>query len=825
MRISDRRRGWLGVLAIGLVMACGSICDGAEEPALREWTAAQGGYKTQAIFVRQTLGKAVLRRADGVEIEVALEQLSEADRNYIAERLRAPASIPAAESVLNAGDSHLPITFSYKEHQDQITAGTVIHEDDRFRYIVTSELPERGILRAHDLIGRIFAIVGNGGKMRRVLLQKVSLSENRLVLAASKGELPPPFRRPQGASVPKRGDRLRLVGIERQTAQSDANFRRVVTEVVVEKSAFEVDGKPVLFQVHPTQTIRIPAGVIVDSQGVAVAIAEGERVDAKNLQSVENAESSFFSYLCRSPDDLAAIMRPSLLSVSQHFEFESLKEARAQLLVQTFGLSSTPVSTKLRMLYVETDSTPPIGTGIHLRDGVWINQAEKKGVALELVSQARAEPKLPYALPSTDWPHLQQWSGSIPFVPEDSPREFEFLVVAVRPDGKYQPIRTASLYPVLGVATSDEKLKELREFAKPKLKTLPGGGQLVTSAKTAVAIPPRKQPSKAIKKPQQRDRRVLASVERHTICAVGQFDENVIDDSMSAATSADGKWLYIFDFNFVLHRIDTETWTERTSLDLPKYEEGRIYYSEHGLVVVLDERDFIWILDPESLELKFEVEAPRRTMKVTSAKSNWLYLFGEYELRIVDLSTGRTIHRFAEDYFQLAVGTQGRGVHFHAATLSDDGRRLVVDYNRAVLYRRDGDDLILEDRITDNLRPSGTPDGKYLILKHRFDSPDPVVGFRVVNDDPQRSTKVEVRVGSESNGVKYDAGGYFLAEDGTWQCLFDSTGKRIELPETVRGLEALLVVPGDSRYLASSQSNCVIVDLKPERLEKAFPNR
>lgn len=824
-----------------VVLAGKSVC-GSKDLVQRDWTAAGGDFRTTAVFVRKTLGRVVLRRADGVELDVAVERLSQADRDYIADRLRDPTLVPESLRGPNAADAYVAVLFSYTNYNDQIASATVFHEDDRYRYIATGNLPagSSSRLRPGEFLGEMFAMVGEGEKLRRVELSKVNLVNNRLVLAAPKEELPPPFRPTPDAVARKRGDRLWLVGFEMRGDSQAMSFARVVTEVFVDRVYYDFSGKPNQFQVDCPRAVTMSAGAIVDAQGKAVALAHGRPPVSFDASTTGRHSIPISSYTCYSPSVNSALFAPSLLTVAQHVTLKNLKEAEIELLVQAFDPTPTGASkAKLHLLYVEKQPSSKNGTEIQLRDGVWINKTETNGSVVELVPVEQLDPKFSQALPtsmpganttralqSPEWPKLANWTASIPFVPDDKRHQFDCRVVTIRPDGKYEAIAGVNMISPPTVWLSQEQLRELREAEKLRLKPHPAGGHFVTDRSTAVDLPPRELSSALIPKPETRDRRVLATIEPHKTCALGRFDQTVIKtgaaNPCSAAVSGDGKWLYVIDSSAVLHRIDVETWTERQSLALPK-KFGGVRYSEHGLIIPLIDQHALWILDPETLEFKFQVVTPKPSLIAASAKSNWAYLFTRDDLRILDVSTGRIVHVIDGERFTLAVGGVP-DVSYQGVTLSDDGRRLILDYNHSDLYRREGNDLILDERITNPRHWSGTADGKYLVTFHRFPNQTLGNGFRIMSDDRERIVKFDVQLkGDLEKKVKYDSeGGYCFAVNGFNFQIFDTSGKSLAEPITLGLFYRPMVIPGGRGCLAISDKNIVVIDTKPERLSKAL---
>jgi hypothetical protein len=58
------------------------------EAELRTWTDTTGEHETEARFVIASMGSVTLRKADGSEVTMPMERLSEADQEWIRERAR-----------------------------------------------------------------------------------------------------------------------------------------------------------------------------------------------------------------------------------------------------------------------------------------------------------------------------------------------------------------------------------------------------------------------------------------------------------------------------------------------------------------------------------------------------------------------------------------------------------------------------------------------------------------------------------------------------------------------------------------------------------------
>ena len=68
------------------------------EPALRTWTDSSGKFKIEAQCLGVADGKVQLRKADGKVVSIALEKLSQADRDFLSPAARSQSSRPRKSS-------------------------------------------------------------------------------------------------------------------------------------------------------------------------------------------------------------------------------------------------------------------------------------------------------------------------------------------------------------------------------------------------------------------------------------------------------------------------------------------------------------------------------------------------------------------------------------------------------------------------------------------------------------------------------------------------------------------------------------------------------
>ncbi|MBC7852330.1 MAG: hypothetical protein IAF94_02750 [Pirellulaceae bacterium] len=83
----------------------------------REWKSANGKFSVEAEFVAVKGGSVVLKKASGETIEVPVENLSEADRKFVAAAAKAPApaAAPPGKALSVADAMSKPVKFDFKD--------------------------------------------------------------------------------------------------------------------------------------------------------------------------------------------------------------------------------------------------------------------------------------------------------------------------------------------------------------------------------------------------------------------------------------------------------------------------------------------------------------------------------------------------------------------------------------------------------------------------------------------------------------------------------------------------------------------------------------
>ncbi|MEQ8787116.1 MAG: SHD1 domain-containing protein [Pirellulaceae bacterium] len=115
-----RRAGW--VLLLGLVWCAAASEAVAQQRPLRNWSSADGQYKTEARFVAVKDGGVVLEKAEGGRITVPLARLSDDDRRFIAlmKATSTPTDVAAPSETVGAsagGAARKPASFATVEEE------------------------------------------------------------------------------------------------------------------------------------------------------------------------------------------------------------------------------------------------------------------------------------------------------------------------------------------------------------------------------------------------------------------------------------------------------------------------------------------------------------------------------------------------------------------------------------------------------------------------------------------------------------------------------------------------------------------------------------
>jgi hypothetical protein len=202
--------------------------------------------------------------------------------------------------------------------------------------------------------------------------------------------------------------------------------------------------------------------------------------------------------------------------------------------------------------------------------------------------------------------------------------------------------------------------------------------------------------------------------------------------------SADGKSLFVIDGHYVLHRLDADHLVRTASLDI-QARCKHIAFSQAGLLVAVAGANAIWIIDPDTLQVRRQVPLPDVHLVAGSPATNIGFALGDPAAEIgkqgpailymIDFATGKLLHTLKSQYTpanatalmventRLFDAMQG-----HIGLLqSPDGKSLYLAGRKICKFRLQGEDLIFE-AATANLMNGNTthivlsPDGKWIAM-------------------------------------------------------------------------------------------------------------
>ncbi|MCE9604351.1 MAG: hypothetical protein K8U03_05535 [Planctomycetia bacterium] len=667
------------------------------EAHLRVWKDSQATFEVSAEFVRRIGSRVILRRTDGVDLEVGIERLSAADQDFVRALSKSTkASLPSP----NAADSHIVVELSSQLRSNTIVRGTVFAEDTRNRYVAAdTSFGDSLVTYFGSSTGQAHALIESAGVTRRVPLEKISFDEGSklVLLAAPKAELPPPFD-PVGVPTFRRGDGLLFSGYEIRIENKKAVVERIVMEAFVREQYRDLQGTPQGFLADLAQRTHVTHGVLVTHDGTAIGPAYASRiVESNGPESTPRMDRkyTFDSLRQTSMQSLRKLMVPQVLAVRNRVTY-GLDSAEVIMSLQLVQFPALPISDKLRLLAVEVERMNPTLAQITLQDGTWINRPAKGALEIDLRPATPADSQVASSLSLGDWPHLQTWTGKFPTPIDIRTRQFFCRCVYVDAEGKYQPLGAQQPFSFW---TSSDELARVRFENRLQLAKHPRGGLIVTGKESIVDHPPGNAVTLKRENPIDVEKPLGTKLERAPALSWMRLDEKLAPvkgfQAHRVTASRDGKWAYVVDGKHVLHKIDSAVWVDRRTIALPS-ECRDLGYCEKGLCVLFERIGIVWILDPETLDLKFELAVPNAMYLAVGAQSTRGYAIGRDLMVLFDVEHGVLRHRIHGDRLRLGVGAFSNDFRLGEGgmTLSDDGKRLVLDLNTAPLYRIDGDDVL-----------------------------------------------------------------------------------------------------------------------------------
>ncbi len=162
--------------------------EGVSDSAPRTWTSCAGGYTTKATLLKFKDGVVQLQRQDGSVVSVAIEKLSEADQEFV--RQRVPSASGGGNPFSGSGERHGPMSEVERastalcEQIDKSYRGKGIAAKPRIAVVEFSDLSGKvtdlGRILSEELTTKLFS-TGKYSVVERFLLNK-AIAEHKLQL-------------------------------------------------------------------------------------------------------------------------------------------------------------------------------------------------------------------------------------------------------------------------------------------------------------------------------------------------------------------------------------------------------------------------------------------------------------------------------------------------------------------------------------------------------------------------------------------------------------------------------------------------------------------
>ncbi len=177
-----------------------------------------------------------------------------------------------------------------------------------------------------------------------------------------------------------------------------------------------------------------------------------------------------------------------------------------------------------------------------------------------------------------------------------------------------------------------------------------------------------------------------------------------------ACYSPDGAWLFILDNATTLRKYDATTMKEVAHVDLsaPCWD---MTFSKAGLVVAACRIDRVWVLDPDKLTRRQEINVPGLGL-VAGAPGSDIGVANGTQLHVVNFRTGKKIHSLSKYQQPPKIDdTTVWPIHepFYSLRMTADGKHLLAFDKGLKRFRLEGENLIYEAKSKD-LVPHGTVD-------------------------------------------------------------------------------------------------------------------
>jgi hypothetical protein len=701
--------------AFPLLMACllvfATTARGDDAP--RTWRDSSGKHEVVATLVRQTSDAVVLRTQEGRQITIPLAKLSAADRTYLATRNDDnPFAVPATAAESRAA----VIVHASHGEQQRFGHGVVFLTRQDTTYVISSSLrflvdgkwvdpDDVTILQATD-----------EGEKRVAAKRLVTFgSEQQTVYAAPAAALQPA---PVGGPMPERlPASVRIAGCRINLHAVPPIYERIGMTATLVGISRDQKGTPLTLSGSTENLEHVRNALLVDDDDRVLGLISGG-----NPQNPARPGTGPWTFQATAFARLPDRLRPELSSACKVVPVSGdRRQTEYELVIYVTDPLHQVRSPTLRVYdCVELTSVGLAAPKDKMRTQKPIEVEVKIGEPSEAArrylpahEQAAANARVYIGrLTRKHGGVLMPHAFQVELVDHDEDRKETVLGGTIASfdfgPGSNPNVRLPDLPGVDGLPID-----------MPRPVKLPQGGWRLTSDATQVTPQSATSRPAAYPTPEASGTKLAGEVKRVgdgyglVELALNNVSKAGSRGRGPAAFSADGAWLYFIDSNDQLYKISTKTFKAERTLKLGA-ECDHVAMSKAGLVVPLHRANLVWVLDPETLAVRREMQATGVRLAVGAPSTNVGFLLGSIsdntspivrELTMVDLSTGRALHAIRNVYtsrsqaFPLTVEDKPLfGDSVFCMRMPDDGTYLFLADKQLTRLRIDGTDLVYEQK-------------------------------------------------------------------------------------------------------------------------------
>ena len=359
-----------------------------------------------------------------------------------------------------------------------------------------------------------------------------------------------------------------------------------------------------------------------------------------------------------------------------------------------------------------------------------------------------------------------------------------------------------------------------RVFVKP--------GDRITTADTRARERKDYKPQVAFPKPETRD--ALLSGTRYEIDGMPAVNLKQIVTTREKdrrfapmVFSPDGRWLYVLDGNNVIHKLNAENLREEAILATGA-ECSDIAWSKEGLLVGVPSLLALWVLNADTLSVKFEIPADSVDRVAASATQNIGYAASQRGLHVVDLQNGQPLYFIDAMRLPAARITHVRtwNGQIYAMQVFDDAKYL---FTRTVgqihRLRIEGEHLFLEESTEDLVDGmatyfSASNDRNWIALPAEGRRIGSSPGIAIYDRQKLDRHILGIETGGEPLAIGFDSktGNIYAPVDSKFHIFGQRGGKIKTLESPLTSVRRILVHPAGERVFLWSEQGLTALDVK-----------